>query len=85
MLFFPEISANFQSNTIINIANLLDLTIQAQTFSCSDAKKKTVIFSKTLYNVDIDEKNILLLRCTYTLKFAQEVGLSAKFKIKFSP
>ena len=39
MLFFIEISANFQSNKIINIATLLELTIQIKTVSCSDANK----------------------------------------------
>ena len=40
MLFFSEISANFQSITIMNIAGLLKLTIQTKTFSSSDANKK---------------------------------------------
>ena len=30
--FFSKISANFQSNTIMNIADLLELTIQAKIF-----------------------------------------------------
>ena len=37
MLFFSEISVN---GTIINIAGLLELTIQTQTFSSSNANKK---------------------------------------------
>ena len=40
IMLFSEISANFQSNTIINIADLLELTIQAKTVSSSNANKK---------------------------------------------
>ena len=40
MLFFRKISTNFQSNTIMNIADLLELTMQTKTFSGSDANKK---------------------------------------------
>ena len=40
MLFFSKISANFQSDTIMNIAVLLKLTIQTKTFSSLDANKK---------------------------------------------
>ena len=38
--FFSKISANFQSHAIMNIADLLELTIQTKTFSSSDAYKK---------------------------------------------
>ena len=40
MLFVSEIFANFQSNTIINIVGLLELTIQTKAFSNSNANKK---------------------------------------------
>ena len=40
VFFFSEISVNFQSNTIMDIGDLLELTIQTKTFSSSDANKK---------------------------------------------
>ena len=39
MLFFSEISADIQSNTVINIAGLLELTIQTKSISSSNANK----------------------------------------------
>ena len=38
--FLSKISANFQSNTIMNFADLSKLTVQTKTFSSSDANKK---------------------------------------------
>ena len=38
--FFSEISVNFQSNTIMDIGDLLELTIQTKTFSSLDDNKK---------------------------------------------
>ena len=49
------------------------------------SKQKTVLFSKTMCNVDTDKKNFLLQQRAYTLKFALKVELLSKIKIKFSP
>ena len=38
--FFSEISTNFPRHTIINIADLLELTIQTKTFFSSNANEK---------------------------------------------
>ena len=38
-IFFSEISAIFQGDTINNIAGLLELTIQTKLFSSSDANR----------------------------------------------